>query len=298
VAKTGVEPRMDRVDFYRLRGDAFFEAVHSAIDAALGEGRARERRWAKLTPAQQGMYGYWLLGIEQGNGGLAQFFYNRTDALVPAIQRLLRRAGSAELAQVLGEAQKVYRKRRKEFETLEPFGDDGVFARMTELAKLDRAYERYAGRAAKALEKWAREHVGEIVTDAQGNAIDPKFTGEVETLHPNGLAFQQATVRKGVLSGAYRRYLEDGTLEHATYYKAGEESADFWPSGQPKHRKMKRGKLTVYEWYFESGKLRKRFVSDKTGYPREPIVVWYENGQVAEELHVKPKTGEKLGPWL
>jgi antitoxin component YwqK of YwqJK toxin-antitoxin module len=59
---------------------------------------------------------------------------------------------------------------------------------------------------------------------------------------------------------------------------------------------MTRGKLRVEEWYFPTGQLQKRYVSDKTGYAVEPVRVWHENGQLAEELHTKK--GEELGPWL
>jgi antitoxin component YwqK of YwqJK toxin-antitoxin module len=289
-------PRIDRVDFYRLREYDFLHAVHAAIAASMG--KSPDKAWAKLTPAQQGAFAFSPLISEQLNGGLAQFFYNLGDGPVPPLVKLLKQAGAPELAQALADAQKVYRKHAKDFKTKEPFGEDGLFARMEEpFKKHDKAFERYGGRAAKAVEKWIRANVDKVLADQDGKPIDPTYSGEVETLHPNGLAYQQATLKRGVLSGPYRRYSADGTLEHAGYYKGGEVSADFWPTGQPKRKKSKQGKLTVFEWFYESGKPHKRLVVDKSEEAVEPVVVWHENGQVAEELHLKPGTGKKLGPW-
>jgi antitoxin component YwqK of YwqJK toxin-antitoxin module len=59
---------------------------------------------------------------------------------------------------------------------------------------------------------------------------------------------------------------------------------------------MKRGGLTVDEWYYPSGSLQKRFVADKSGYAVEPVRWWHPNGQLAEEVHVQGR--DKRGPWL
>ena len=59
---------------------------------------------------------------------------------------------------------------------------------------------------------------------------------------------------------------------------------------------MKKGMHESDEWYYASGQLQKRYVSDKSGEAIEPIRLWHENGQLAEELHVKK--GKLAGPWL
>jgi antitoxin component YwqK of YwqJK toxin-antitoxin module len=99
-----------------------------------------------------------------------------------------------------------------------------------------------------------------------------------------------------VLSGPYRRYLDNGILEHACFYQGGQVCADYWPNGQPKHKTMKRGPLEIHEWYYPSGNVQKRFVAGKSGYAVEPVCLWYDNGQLAEEVHIK--RGHKFGPWL
>jgi antitoxin component YwqK of YwqJK toxin-antitoxin module len=103
-------------------------------------------------------------------------------------------------------------------------------------------------------------------------------------------------VKKGKPSGAYRQFFEDGTVRRVIFYKSGKVTGDFWPDGQLKRKESKRGSLTIIEWYYPSGKLQKRYVKNKDGYPAEPIRLYHENGQLAEEVHrVK---GKKAGPWL
>ena len=167
---------------------------------------------------------------------------------------------------------------------------------MTELSKLDNQFGRRINRTSKQLEKWMRANIGTLVLGDDGLPIVPDFSGTIETHHPNGRVHEQASIRRGKLSGPYRRYFDDGTLEHSCQYRAGEISSDFWPSGQPKHKQMKRGGLIVKEWYYPSGKLQKRYVSDSTGFAVEPVRFWHENGQLAEEVHTKE--GDRLGPWL
>jgi antitoxin component YwqK of YwqJK toxin-antitoxin module len=52
----------------------------------------------------------------------------------------------------------------------------------------------------------------------------------------------------------------------------------------------------VVEWYYPGGQLQKRFVKDKNGYAVEPIRLFHENGQLAEEVNTVE--GKKRGPWL
>jgi antitoxin component YwqK of YwqJK toxin-antitoxin module len=289
-------PRVNRIDFFRNHGPDFFEALSRCIAHELGQGAQRENRWARLTPAQQGVYELWCFWAEVENGGLAQYFYNHTNARVPALEELLRVTGCVPAAELLEQATGLYRKHKKAFAVENPFGVDGLFSRMTELTELNRPVERLLARNSKRLEKWIRANIALIAVGDDGEPIEPNFSGTIETHHPGGPVFEQAVVRRGRLTGPYRRYFEDGVLEYSCYYKAGKISADYWPSGQPQHKRLKRGKLTVLEWYYPSGKLQKRYVTDKTGFALEPVRLWYENGQLAEEAHIK--NGDKLGPRL
>jgi antitoxin component YwqK of YwqJK toxin-antitoxin module len=85
-------------------------------------------------------------------------------------------------------------------------------------------------------------------------------------------------------------------VRNSVFYKAGKISKDFWPSGQIKRKESKRGKNRMIEWFYPNGSLQKRYVKDKDGYAAEPIRLFHENGQLAEEItRVKRK---KHGPWL
>jgi antitoxin component YwqK of YwqJK toxin-antitoxin module len=291
-----VRLRLSRVDFYRLRGQDFFDALFRCIDAALGKGTQRRKRWVQLNSPQQGLHAWWYFWGDVMNGGLVQYFYNHTDASVSVLQRLLKDTNNTTLAKQLADATAIYRRHKKDFAVGNPFGPDGVFARMTELTRLDRPVVGQLNRACTQIETWVRANIDRIAVGDNGEPIDAALSGEVETLYPNGQAWEQASVRRGRVSGAYRRFSEDGVLVHSCYYQGGKVCADYWPSGQPKHKTIKRGKLKVHEWYYPSGTLQKRLVEDGSGYAVEPVQLWHENGQLTEELHIRQ--GRKFGPWL
>src|ERR1043166_3015648 len=96
MAKKTTQPelRVSRADFYRLRGQEFFEACFKCIDGFLGDTPKRDKRWDKLNRYQQGLYAWWCFWGDVENGGLAQYFYNFGDALVPALQKLLKESGN------------------------------------------------------------------------------------------------------------------------------------------------------------------------------------------------------------
>ncbi len=278
-------PRLSRIDFFREHGSDFFQSLFDGIELELGKGAPRARRWARLNPYQQGVLSWSCFDGEIRNGGLAQFFYNHTDVLVPPLEALLEAAGCTPMAALLEQATALYHKHKKAFAVEDPFGS-GLFESMTELAKLDRSFLRKVEGTSKSLEKWVRAHIAQIAVGDEREPIDPKFSGTIESYHQGGVVFEQAVVERGILNGPYYRYAEDGTLENSSFYEAGEVSAVLWASGFPRHKKLKRGTLTVHEWYFPSGQLQKQFVADRSGNAVEPIRVWYESGQLAEELHV------------
>jgi antitoxin component YwqK of YwqJK toxin-antitoxin module len=295
--KPKIQPRLSRIDFFRHRGSEFFEALFRCIDRELGEGAQRAKRWASLTLYQQGLHAWGRFWGDVENGGLAQFFYNHTDAPVSGLREVLKASGSLPMATLLEQATALYRRHKKDFAVDSPFGSGGLFARMTELKELDRPVGRQYGPASKRLEKWVRAHIALIAVDEEGHPIDPKYTGSIVTHYPDGAIFEQANVRRGILSGPYHRYREDRTLEQSGYYGKGGTLADHGPDGHPRYKKWKEGKRIIEEWYYPSGALQKRYVSNKSGgHAVEPVRLWHENGRLAEELHVKG--GNKLGPWL
>ena len=242
------------------------------------------------------MHGWWSFCCEVENGGIAQFFYNHGDVACANLIKLLKASANEPMAIFLAQAVEIYHRHQLEFDTDSPFGADATFWKIKEFKPLDQKFSQKLGAVGKSLEKWLREHISEVIQSENGDPIDPKFTGEVETYYPKGGVYEKASVKNGVMNGEYRRYFEDGVLEHNIFYKGGEVSSDFWGNGQIKHRKSKRGNHTIYEWFFPSGQIQKRLVADKNSDAIEPVRMWYENGQLAEEVSIKGYN--KIGPRL
>jgi hypothetical protein len=97
-----------------------------------------------------------------------------------------------------------------------------------------------------------------------------------------------------------REFFDDGTVRKVVFYKSGKVSGDFWPDGNLKRKESTHGKHTIVEWFYPSGRLHKRFVRVKDGWVVEPVRLFHENGQLAEELNVvmKENRNQKCGPWL
>ena len=121
-------------------------------------------------------------------------------------------------------------------------------------------------------------------------ADQPGFTARSRPI-PGGAVVEEAVVRRGTLSGPYRRYFEDGTLEHSCYYKAGEISADYWPGGQPSTEAD--GATGTSGLSF--GKLQKRFVADKACAAVEPVRLWHENGRSRRRSASRARTSSPRG---
>lgn len=285
----------NRIDFYRLRGDDFYDALFTSINQALEDGRRRDRRWKQLNRYQQGVYAWWLLWGDVENGGLVQYFYNKTDAYIPALIAFLTATDNSDLASLLTHAAGLYRRHKKKFQVLKPFGKDGLFSQMSEFEKLDRLIVRMLPQVGKRIEKWTRDNFEFFAVGETGEPIDPKFSGDIESNYTSGEVFERATVRNGLLTGSYAKYKKNGELENTCSFDKGMVSANYWPNGQVKHRKIKRGTFQINEWYFPSGGIQKRYVADKSGFCAEPIRMWHENGQLAEELSTSK--GDKLGLW-
>jgi antitoxin component YwqK of YwqJK toxin-antitoxin module len=283
-------PRLSRIDFYRLHEGELCSALAQAIE--------RDEPFLKgaLRPAHKAIYAWTQLSRDVLNGGFDQFFYNnRGDDGLEELAVLLDSFDVARAGPLLRDAIAVYRKHKSAFRVNKPW--DGLFGSIKEFDKLDRAFVRLVRRGDRALEKWIRSHITELATDETGNRIDAQFTGAVEIRQPNGLLGAYLDVKKGKPSGAYREFFDDGTVRKAVFYKAGiDVTGDFWPDGQLKRQESRRGPHTIIEWYYPSGGLQKRFVKDKDGYAAEPVRLYHENGQLAEEVHTAGR--EKRGPWL
>lgn len=283
-------PRFNRTDFYRFQDEELLTALSEAIAA-----HAAENREVELTTEQEAVLAWALLVVDVLNGGFTQFFYNHGgDRGVAPLAQLLESLGVPKARAVLDEAVAVYRQHESEFLVDNPW--DGLFGGIKQFDKLDRAFGGILLRANRALEKWVRSHIAELADGESGEPIDARFTGAVEVAQANGLVGQYLEVKKGKPHGAYREFFDDGTVRKVVFYKAGKISGDFWPDGQLKRKESKRGDLTIIEWFHRSGRLQKRLVKDKRGYTVEPIRMFHENGQLAEELTVVE--GDRRGPWL
>jgi hypothetical protein len=268
--------------------------LFQSIDRALGKNAQRGKRWAKLNRYQRAVHSWGYFRRDVENGGLALFFYNHNDALVSSIHEALGMAGAESTAKLLERATAIYRQHYNEFAVDDPFVADGIFARVTELKKLDQLIGRQMKSANQRLEKWVRAHIAQVAVEESGNPIDPKFTGSIETFYPDGNVREQAVVRIGILSSPNHQYREDGSLEHSGYYRQGAIATKQGPGGHPDYAKWEQGELTIEEWYYPSGRLQKRSVADRNGDAVGIIRFWHENGRLAEEMHVTG--GNNLGP--
>lgn len=283
-------PLLNRVAFYRLYEGELISALADAIS-----GHRAQIPDATVTANQMAILAWAQLSTDVPNGGFTQFFYNqRGEDGVEELARLLDLNDLPKASALLRDAVAVYRRHRSAFRVDNPW--EGLFGSIKEFDKLDRAFMNIELRGNRALEKWIRSHIGELASDEAGNAIDPQFTGAVETPQPNGLVGEYLEVKKGKPSGAYREFFDDGTVRRVIFYKSGKVTGDFWPDGTLKRKEFKRGAHTIIEWYYPSGVLQKRYIKDKKGHAAEPVRLYHANGQLAEEIHLVD--GKKRGPWI
>jgi antitoxin component YwqK of YwqJK toxin-antitoxin module len=289
MTRDGRLPHLSRIDFYRLHEGELISALAQAI-------RHIEPLLAgALPPADKAICAWTELSRDVPNGGFEQFFYNnRGDDGVEELALLLDSLDVPKAGPLLRDAVAVYRRHQLAFRVKNPW--DGLFGSVTEFDKLERAFVNLVRRSDRVLEKWIRSHVTELATDETGNPIDAQFTGAVEIRQSNGILIEYLEVKKGKPSGAYREFFDDGTVRKVAFYKAGKVSGDFWPDGRLKRKESRRGPHTIIEWYYPSGRLQKRFIKGKDGYATEPVRLYHENGQLAEEVHTAGR--ERCGPWL
>jgi antitoxin component YwqK of YwqJK toxin-antitoxin module len=289
-------PTLSRIDFYKMKEDELVLALAQAILALAHaiETKAKEEPTGTLTTDHEALVAWGRLLVEVPNGGFTQFFYNfGEDGVAPAAD-LLDSLDVPKAGPLLREAITIYRQHQSRFEANNPC--DGLFGSIKEFDKLDNAFMDVVLRANRALEKWIRGNIAELATGEGGKPIDPRFSGSVETKQPNGLVARYLEVKNGKPNGAYRAFFDDGTVRKVVFYKAGKVSADYWPNGHLKRKQSKRGPHKVIEWFYPSGKLQKHFVAYEGGHALEPVKLFHENGQLAEELTVVE--GHERGPWL
>jgi len=281
-------PRLSRIDFYRLHEGELISALAQAI------GHVEPLPAGALPPAHKAMCAWAQLSRDVLNGGFDQFFYNnRGDDGLEELALLLDSLVVPRAGPLLRDAVAVYRRHQSAFRVTNPW--DGLFGSITEFDTLEHAFAKLIRRVDRALEKWIRSHITELATDETGNTIDAQFTGAVE-IRQNGLVSEYLDVKKGKPSGAYREFFDDGNIRKVVFYKAGKVTNDFWPNGHLKRKESRRGPHTIIEWYYPSGRLQKRFIKGKNGDAAEPVRLYHENGQLAEEVHTVRR--EKCGPWL
>lgn len=283
-------PRLGRVSFFLSTGGDLAAALGDAVAADAGR-----RLGTKSSPAHEAVGAWGRMQVDVPNGGFTQFFYNHRgdDGLVP-LAELLDNLGIPKAATIVRSAAAVYHRRWTEFAVENPW--DGLFGSIKEFDTLDRAFGAVIPRVSRAIEQWIRAHVTELATDEDGDPIDAQFTGTVETRAAGGEVRESLEVKKGKPHGAYREFFEDGSTRVVRFYKSGRVSGDFWPTGQLKRKQSQSGGRTVTEWFFPSGRLQKRYVTDKNGYVAEPVRLYHENGRLAEELTVAGTSPR--GPWL
>jgi antitoxin component YwqK of YwqJK toxin-antitoxin module len=287
-------PCFSPVDFFRFKEDELISALSRAV-----ERHVEQHPESDLSVTQEALLAWSQMSYDVPNGGFTQFFFNhRGDRGVGGLAALLDAIEVPKAASVVRDALAVFHKHRSEFAVANPWEE--LFGSIKEFDKLDRAFMHALLRSNRALDKWIRGHITELATDELGTPIDPQFTGTVESKYSNGLVSQYLEVKKGKPHGAYREFFDDGTVRKVIFYKSGKLSGDFWPDGNLKRKESTRGKHKIIEWFYPSGRLLKRYVHDKDGWIIEPVRLFHENGQLAEEVNVvmKENRNEKCGPWL
>jgi hypothetical protein len=284
-------PRVNRADFYRLTELAFLTLLAEAVRAFAGSPRR-----TGLSARHTALAAWAALCVDVPNGGFAQFFYNRGgDAGVEHAAALLESLGATRAAAIVREALVVYRRHGPAFRVAYPW--DGLFGSIREFDKPDRTFCIAMRRGERAVEAWARKHAAALFAgDDGGGPIDPKFTGSVEARLPAEGVVQHLEVRRGKANGVYRESFEDGTFRLGSVYRNGHASADLWPSGQVRKQEARRGPHRVIEWYYPGGAVHKRFVAGKDFDAAEPVRLYHESGQLAEEQHFHGHRAD--GPWL
>ena len=281
---------MSRIEFFRYRDDELACAISRAITA-----HVELYPDAHLTDHHAAISAWCSAATNVPNGGFTQLFYNRQgDQGVKELAVLLDTLGLSKAATLLRDAATVYQQHRAEFITSNPW--EGLFGGIQELEKLNRPFMRFMLRCSRAIGSWIQVQIAELAVDETGAPFNPKFTGTVELCYPSGQIKESLEVKKGKPHGAHREYFEDGNIREAVYYKLGKVSGDFWPDGKVKRKEYKQGAHQIIQWFYPSGALQKRFVMDKGGYAAEPIRLYHENGQLAEEVNTIQ--GKKLGLWL
>ncbi len=283
-------PRLSRIDFFRSREEDLACAIGRAIAA-----HSNEHSETRLTTGHLAVMTWSSVIIDVPNGGFTQFFYNRQgDHGIHELTSLLDSLALTDAAKMLREAAGIYQRYREKFMVANPW--DELFGSIEEFEKLERLFMRKIGSCSRSMDLWIREHLNELVTDEVGSPIDPTFSGTVEVRFPNGQVKESMEVKKGKPHGVYREYFENGSVRDACYYKSGKISGDYWPDGQVQRKESKKGKARIIEWFYPSGALQKRYITDKSGYAIEPIQLFHENGTLAEELHTVG--GKCTGPYL
>jgi antitoxin component YwqK of YwqJK toxin-antitoxin module len=283
-------PKLNRIDFYRLHGDDLLMAFAAAVMNLLGENPD-----ARLTPQQLGAAVFARMLVEVPDGGFDQFFYNHRGELgVAEVADLLEAIDVPKAGPLVRKAHDLYQAHLEEFAV---DCDKPPIGTIEGFDAISHAFVDLLPRATRDVEAWARKHIRDLAVGDDGEPIKPLFTGTVEIPQPNGLAGESIEVKKGKPNGAYRQFGDDGGVRTVEFYKGGKKmTGDFWPNGQLMRKESKNKGQNVIEWFYPNGKVQKRYVTDKKGYVSEPVRLFHENGQLAEEVNVVGI--HKKGPWL
>ncbi|WP_254513924.1 toxin-antitoxin system YwqK family antitoxin [Anatilimnocola floriformis] len=283
-------PQLSRIEFFRAEEDELASALAKAI-----ANHQEHFPDSPLSPLHAVVAAWSAAAYNVLNGGFTQFFYNhRGNRGVVELAALLDELELPKIATALRSAETIYLQHQAEFNVDNPW--DGLFGSIPEFEKLDRAFAISKNRGSKAIQAWIRTHISELATDETGQPIDVNFTGTIESRDESGNLKESLEVKKGKPHGVYREYFDDGSLRDSVFYKSGKVSGDFWPNGNLKYKESKRGTNLIKEWFYPSGALQKRYVAEKSGYTSEPIQVFHENGQLAEEVNTIE--ADKVGRWV
>src|SRR5262245_48742820 len=270
-------PQLSRIRFFTCSDSDLVYAISSAIFFA-----ATKNEIERVTGYQTAVIAWSRLLVDVENGGFVQFFRNHGgDYGIEALCELLDSLGLPETVRPLERAPVIYRENRERFEVDDP-------AQALSIPELDALDKPFIGaawdRASELMEQWIRDNLHNLVVGDDGHPIDATFTGKIEIKDANGTLRESLAVKEGEADGMYWKFIKDGSVRRAELYESGEACGECWPNGQLKRKKSMRDELEVVEWYYPSGTLQKRIVQDSGGTHVEPAKLFYESGQLAEEM--------------
>ncbi len=299
-------PRVDKGSFFRLTGSDFTALISRPLRGYIGDPKYETEKGSAFSYGQKALYYWENLDGQVTNGGFVQFYYNGYGRYIPIILKSLTHIGDMEMADLVGRAEKLYRKSKRVINRarrLASFFGTDIYERLDELSALDDEYYVLNKKTMPIIEKYIRANPNEFCVDENGLEFDTGFSGDCITYYPGGSVKEMFTLEAGTVKDELLCFYENGVLQERILYLNGAQTGEkdeFYENGNIKYRiKRDRGLDQFHhQWFYGNGNPQKsehRLTGKRecTGEYRE----WYENGHLSKSgTYI---TGSKRdGAWL